>query len=173
MFGGAMSNTFDLSVRHTTYGLLKTSDFPLEVGAKVTSVSTNTLSPFGGTRLIINGQNFGNELTDNPVQISYNGGVGSTDCLLESSSPSQIICRVATGIDKSEVESATLVVFLKTSEEAECDSSTTCKMIFANNLPTLETAEVVFTDLKHKLRVTGTGFTGSSDSTLLTIEDRP
>jgi len=41
-----------------------------------------TGSIYGGTVITITGTNFGTQKTDNPVQISYNGGVGSTNCFV-------------------------------------------------------------------------------------------
>ena len=123
MFGGAYSGLFDLEVYHKTFGKIKSSAFTLDVSSEVTAVSINEISPYGGTLITITGTNFGDEFTDNPVQISYNGGVGSTDCFLQSTSATEIVCRVDDSIDKSEnTDPATLVVFLKTSEEAVCDS---------------------------------------------------
>jgi hypothetical protein len=40
--------------------------------------------------LTITGTNFGSEFTDNPVQISTLGGVGSVDCYLQSISETEI-----------------------------------------------------------------------------------
>jgi hypothetical protein len=54
----------------------------LNVGSTVTAVSPMTGSIYGGTVLTITGTNFGSQKTDNPVQISYNGGVGSTNCFV-------------------------------------------------------------------------------------------
>ena len=84
MFGGAYSATYDVAVRHSVYGLIDCRSFPLDVSSTVTAVNINSISLYGGTRFTIQGTNFGSEFTDNPVQLSYNGGVGSTDCLLES-----------------------------------------------------------------------------------------
>lgn len=101
MFGGAHSGKFDISIRHKQLGLLSTEGMTLDVSASVTSVTPNTGSIYGGTLLTIQGTNFGKEITDNPVQISYTGGVGSTDCLLESTSATEIKCRIdiSTGED--------------------------------------------------------------------------
>jgi hypothetical protein len=82
MFGGAESGTFFFTIRHATFGLIGTEGLNLIVGSTVTSVSPVTASIYGGTVLTITGTNFGTTKTDNPVQISYNGGVGSTDCFV-------------------------------------------------------------------------------------------
>mmetsp|Transcript_20884 Transcript_20884/g.32248 ORF Transcript_20884/g.32248 Transcript_20884/m.32248 type:complete len:176 (+) Transcript_20884:3283-3810(+) len=173
MFGGAQSGQFNLAVRHSTYGLVDCSATVFDVSSEVTAVSINEISPFGGTLITITGTNFGSEATDNPVQISYNGGVGSTDCYVKEISATTIKCRVDTGISKEAGTVATLVVFLKTSEEAKCDSSTTCKITFASTNPTVTSIEPYWdtTDKINKIRVSGTGFTGSTSDVQLTVSD--
>jgi hypothetical protein len=94
MFGGAYSGVYDVSIRHSRFGLLKTTGLTLTVGSTVTSVSPKVASIYGGTVITIQGTNFGYEATDNPVQISYNGGVDSTDCFVLTSSPTKITCRI-------------------------------------------------------------------------------
>jgi IPT/TIG domain len=94
MFGGALSGNYDVSIRHANFGLLKTTGLILNVGATVTSISPLTGSIYGGTTLTITGTNFGSLTTDNPIQISYNGGVGSTDCFVKSSTPTLIKCMI-------------------------------------------------------------------------------
>jgi hypothetical protein len=86
-------------------------------------VTPKTGSINGGTVLTIIGENFGTVITDNPVQISYNGGVGSTNCYVLTTEATKITCRVDDTIKKDAGESGTVIVFLKTSEEAVCDSS--------------------------------------------------
>lgn len=65
-FGGAESGSFLISVRHTDYGLIK-SDLILDVNSYVTSISPSTGSMYGGTLITIQGTNFGDVYTDNPV----------------------------------------------------------------------------------------------------------
>jgi len=83
MFGGAWSGLYQLSLRHKEFGLLETVGITLTVGSNVTAVSPNTGSIYGGTLITITGNNFGSEFTDNPVQISTLGAVGSVDCYLQ------------------------------------------------------------------------------------------
>lgn len=94
MFGGAWSGLYQISIRHKEFGLLDTSGLIFTVGSNVTSYSPMTGSNLGGTLLTITGTNFGSEFTDNPVQISTLGGVGSVDCYLQSISETQIKCRL-------------------------------------------------------------------------------
>ena len=86
MFGGAHSDLYDVSIRHKQFGLVKTVNLVLDVGSTVTSVSPMSGSIYGGTLLTITGTNFGTQKTDNPVQISYNGGVGATPCYVQTTS---------------------------------------------------------------------------------------
>ena len=75
--------------------------------------------------LTITGTNFGSEFTDNPVQISTLGGVGSVDCYLKSINQTNIVCR----LDKTNQDpgkTGKMLVFLKTSEEAVCVPNDTC-----------------------------------------------
>jgi len=71
----------------------------LDVSASVTSYTPMSGSIYGGTLLTITGTNFGNEITDNPVQISSNGGINSKDCFVQSTSATEIKCRVETGLN--------------------------------------------------------------------------
>jgi hypothetical protein len=75
-FGGAWSGDFSIDIRHlshnggSSYGLIDTSGLVFKVGAWVETVEPQSGSRFGGTLVTINGQNFGHEITDNPVAIS-------------------------------------------------------------------------------------------------------
>ena len=82
MFGGAYSGAMQVSIRHREYGLLDTTGMILDVSASVKSYSPKVGSIYGGSLLTIEGGPFGTVKTDNPVQLSYNGGVGSTDCFV-------------------------------------------------------------------------------------------
>lgn len=78
-----------------------------------------TGSIYGGTLLTINGENFGDVYTDNPVQISTNGGVDSIDCFVQTTNSTMITCRIDDDIVPREAaQEGEMVVFLKTSEEA-------------------------------------------------------
>ena len=88
----------------------------------MTNVTPKIGSIYGGTELTITGTNFGNVYTDNPVSIVYNGAVGATSCLVQQTSATEIKCRVDDTIDRTAEASTlgTVVVFLRTSEEAPC-----------------------------------------------------
>jgi hypothetical protein len=57
-----------------------------------------------------------------------------------------------------------MVVFLKTSEEATCDS-TTCAWVYTSTLPVIENVTTSFDNstLAWTVKVTGTGFTGTTN----------
>lgn len=123
-FGGAESSNFILSVRHSTYGLLKAYERILDVGGYVTGISPVSGSMYGGTLITISGRNFGDVYTDNPVQISLSGGIGNINCYVETTMATEITCRIDS--DTTNVtagQSGDVVVFLKTSEEATCEGT--------------------------------------------------
>jgi hypothetical protein len=114
--------------------------------------------------LTITGRNFGDEITDNPVQLSSNGGIDSIDCYVQSTSSTEIKCRVDDNIvARSDNLAAAMVVFLKTSEEATCDSSV-CAWTYTASLPVIENVTTSFDNstLAWTVNVTGTGLTGTT-----------
>ena len=123
MFGGAYSGNYLVHVRHAQDGLISTAGTPFVVGSTVTSVSPMTGSIYGGTILTITGTNFGTVATDNPVQIVYNGALGATPCFVQTTSTTQITCKVDDTITKENGNAGEVVVYLKTSEEAECPAT--------------------------------------------------
>ena len=126
IFGGASSGKYQISIRHKTYGLIGTENLILDVGAYVTEFSPMTGSIYGGTLLTISGNNFGNVNTDNPVQISSNGGIESIDCFVQETSENEIKCRIDVGLFWPGIIEDYMVVFLKTSEEAVCEPKEKC-----------------------------------------------
>jgi len=159
------------TVRHNVVGRIDTLLFPLDVRAEVESLNIKEISPYGGTLIRVTGRNFSPEQADNSVEIRYNGGVGRANCFVESASPLEIECRVQTGINREAGSLATLVVFLKGREEADCDRDV-CRIAFSKTMPTVTEIEGYFdkSDLKQKLRVIGTDFTGTLQTTLLEVE---
>lgn len=136
MFGGAWSGDYEINIRHKAFGLLNTQGLNFTVGSNVTDYTPKVGSIYGGTLLTITGTNFGTELTDNPVQISTLGGVGSIDCFLQSIiNNTQITCRLDAA-NKTE-EEGKMIVFLKTSEEATCVPNDTCGWNYTADIPTV------------------------------------
>jgi hypothetical protein len=136
MFGGAWSGDYQINIRHSAFGLLNTQGLNFTVGSNVTDYTPKTGSIYGGTLLTITGTNFGSEFTDNPVQISTLGGVGSIDCFLQSISETQITCRLDAA-NKTHGEEGKMIVFLKTSEEATCVPNDTCAWTYSSAIPTV------------------------------------
>jgi hypothetical protein len=161
-------------MRHSTLGLIDTSDLLFVVHTNVTSFEPQTGSLYGGTLVTITGSNFGTVPTDNPVQLSTWGGVHSIDCYVETIEATQITCRVddtdhdGTALEKDPSTEATLIVFLGTSEEAFCmfdtdgDDETAPSCTYTYDYPSahLLTRQLVFDNeaLQWQLIVTGYGF---------------
>jgi hypothetical protein len=173
MFGGAWSGQYKISIRQNNYGLLDTDTNKVEltVESTVSSVSPQTGSIYGGTLLTIKGTNFGKEFTDNPVQISTLGAVGSVDCFLQKISTTEIQCRLDTTTQEDK-KKGEVVVFLKTSEEAKCDPKTKCAWTYTSTIP--EVTEIAAkwddTDLEWTVEVIGKGFSGTKDTTELFVD---
>ena len=142
MFGGAYSGTYQIAIRHSEYGLVGTDNLLLDVSASVTEYYPMTGSIYGGTLLTITGNNFGNTYTDNPVQISNNGGIGSVDCFVQETSDNEIKCRLDVGIEKVGGIEDTMIVFLKTSEEAVCEPKENCVFTWNSFIPEIQEASL-------------------------------
>lgn len=144
MFGGAYSGEFQLAIRHSQYGLVDTEGMILAVTSTVSSYSPTTGSIYGGTLLTIQGENFGNYKTDNPVQLSFSDGLSrSWHCYVQTTGQNEITCRVSRDAfdPRIEADAATMIVFLKTSEEARCEE---CGFTFTAVLPTVESYAAEF-----------------------------
>ena len=103
----------------------------------VTDFQPRSGSVNGGTLITITGYNFSTDILDNPVRMGY------TDCIVESSSNTEIKCRTLPrmeGVPGTE----DIIVFLKTSEEAECTVNP-CKYTWLDTgLPRLTNATTAF-----------------------------
>ena len=80
-FNGAVSGSYHVSVTSKINGKLSSSQLELNVGSKVTSISPKQGSRYGGTLMTITGENFGYQVTDNPVKI------GDEYCYVLTSTP--------------------------------------------------------------------------------------
>lgn len=110
-FPGAESGSYHVQLSSTQVGRIYQDPLALEVIGKITSFSPQSGSALGGTLVTIDGVNFSDNPLDNPVK------VGDNYCLVETTSASQITCRISeTGV--STTSNAELLVFLRTSEEA-------------------------------------------------------
>lgn len=144
MFGGAFSGIYSIQIRHKNFGLLDTQHLTFTVKSEITSYSPTIGSIYGGTLLTITGTNFDpKDKLNNPVQISRNGAIGSKNCFVETTSETEITCRIeelkdSDKIDLSLEQEWKTLVFLKTSEEAACVNPL-CKYTFTDDIPTITT----------------------------------
>jgi hypothetical protein len=166
LFGGAPSGMYTVNIRHSTDGLIDAPSALFEVGASVTSVSPKTGSIFGGTVLTITGTNFGTVYTDNPVSIVYNGAVGATSCFVQTTSATQITCKVDDTIDRTNLTSTpgTVVVFLRTSEEAPCGTGICDNYVYTSSVPNITSAATQYDSATNtwELKIEGTQMDSSA-----------
>ena len=136
-FGGSESGVYDITVRSLSYGRFDSTGVTLTLVGRVTSISPNRGSIYGGTLITINGYQFSYEKTDNPVRVGY------SDCLVEYTSPTQIQCRTTASLNNKD-KTEDLVVFLKTYEEAKCDG-TICSFTWVQStLPNITNQTVAY-----------------------------
>lgn len=98
--------------------------------------------------------------------------MGYTDCLVESSSNNEIKCRTLARME-GVAGTEDIIVFLKTSEEAECTVNP-CKYTWVDTgLPILTSATTAFdyTLNDYVLTLSGSNFGTSSLGTLVMIDD--
>lgn len=112
--------------------------------------------------------------TDNPVQISTLGGVGSIDCYLTEIQATQIKCRLDK-TNKTDATSAKVITFLKTSEEAVCVPNDACNWVYVAAVPEVQHMYTEWDDANKywTVIVNGTGFTGTPATTELIVAGRP
>lgn len=172
MFGGAYSGTYSVQIRHNQFGLLDTSGLTFTIGSDVTSFSPNIGSIYGGQLITIDGTNWSTDKRDNPVSIVFNGALGASQCNVVTTSATQITCRIedfAVGSEKTNNKEGKLVVFLKTSEEAQCQMTNNCKYIFTDSVPQV-TAMIPEWDAASNawtIKLTGTAFSGTTQTSEL------
>ena len=133
----------------------------------VTSFYPNQGSLNGGTLITINGYNFSNgAITDNPVRVGY------TDCLVQSTSNTQITCLTLPRIQGVEA-TEDLIVFLRTFEEAVFEVSPRTFTWIGTGLPTLTSYSTYFDSTLEDwvLALTGYGFGTSTTGVELYIDD--
>jgi hypothetical protein len=91
-------------------------------------------------------------------------------CNVLSTSATEIKCRIDPTISLENGYTAKLLVFLKTSEEANCTAAN-CDITFTNNVPMINAFNKQFNEntLVWEITATGTGFPGTKDTTELYI----
>jgi len=130
-----------------------------------------TGSIYGGTMLTIKGANFGKLPTDNPVSLVYAPGQGrATSCFVKETSATEIKCRVDTAnMAKAAGDKGTMVVFLKTSEEAKC-TKPACEWTFTDTLPDVKTFEPQWDEAGGNWDIKMTGLDFPTDTAAVTLE---
>jgi hypothetical protein len=173
LFGGAWSGLYKISIRHRQFGLIDNVGLIFTVGSNVTDVSPNTGSRYGGSLITITGNNFGTVPTDNPVQMSTNGGVGSINCFVKTINETQITCRIGE-TNQTDGKKAEAVTFLKLSEEAKCVPDSVCDWEYKTPSATLSTVDSAYNtaDGEWQVTITGTGFNGTCAETEFTVYGR-
>jgi len=175
-YGGAYSGEYKLCVSD--------GEGPLEIQAGVTftaQIQVSAFSPasgskYGGSLVTIDGWEFSDLVSDNPVKIGYQviGGINHY-CYVLSTSSAQIKCRMATDFDRGHGESE-LIVFASTSEEASFADGVYKFFYFTNDdaLPSLTGLSTDFdtTTNKYSLTFSGSGFTtkNSPPNTIDTVD---
>jgi len=135
--------------------------------AYITSISPLTGSVLGGTLVTITGENFSDVKTDNPVL------VGDLLCEVESTSSTQIVCRIekrdVTIVKEDEIIAQTpfngeVDVFLKVAESADCRAES-CTFVYIEPPNSITKVSVTFdfTLGTHIVSVEGEGFDQLSD----------
>jgi hypothetical protein len=174
MFGGAYSGTYSVQIRHKTFGLIDTSLLTFNVGSEVTAFSPAVGSIYGGQLITITGTNWDTDPRNNPVSITFNGALGSSTCYVQTSAAAEITCRLqefAVGQEKANNLEGKLIVFLKTSEEATCGATGSCKYTFSSTVPTVTTVEPEWNAASNSwtIKIKGTAFTGDASTSALTV----
>lgn len=111
-FPGADSGMYNIMLIGEGVGRIDKDPLELTVGSQVTGISPVQGSVLGGTLVTIDGINFSDDKYDNPVK------VGNNWCLVQTTSVSQITCRVMETFT-DETSTDLVLTFLRTSEEAE------------------------------------------------------
>jgi len=162
-FGGSESGLYDVFVRAKSYGRFDSSGVTLRTIGVVTSFSPNQGSLFGGTLITVTGYNFSTDIQDNPIRIGY------TDCLVESSTNTQIICRTTPRVQET-VGTDDFIVLLKTYEEAVCQVNP-CTFTWVNTAALTTYSAAFDTTLNdYVLTLTGTSFGASLTNTKVIID---
>jgi hypothetical protein len=117
-FKGAPKGDYKVFITSSKKGRLDAENLSITTDVTVTGISPTTGSALGGTVVTITGTNFSTKKTDNPVQI------GDADCIIQSTSESQIICQIEKrpiiSFDTYQSKEVPVSVYLRLSDEASC-----------------------------------------------------
>lgn len=95
------------------------------------------------------------------------------DCFLQSIKIDEIICRLGV-TNKTAGLSGKAIVFLKTSEEADCTASNNCQFNYTDSIPEVTGISTVWDETNQywTVVVVGTDFSGSAATTELSVNGR-
>ena len=164
-YGCAESGTYKVIVSSKSFGNFDTTGITVTTQGKVTDFTPKQGSIHGGTLVTILGSHFSTVKTDNPVRIGY------TDCLVESTTPTEIQCRTLPkeGIVPGPEQ---LVVFLRTFEEAVCAEASDCMFTWVDTAKvTSFSADWVEAIESYVLSYTGTGLRATVANTEVYIDE--
>lgn len=152
-FPGAPSGEYQFKLEHATRGRLDSSALAITTESIVTSVSANSGSSLGGQLLTISGVNFSNDKYDNPVQVDgYN-------CYVQTTSETEITCRIDETANDSPAPTGLVIVFLSTSEEAQSAIDNAWTWATPSGTVTGMSSAFDASLNKEVVTVTGSGFT--------------
>jgi len=151
-FPGAESGIYYIALEGKGVGRIDQTPLKLTVEGRVTGVSPLTGSYLGGTLITIDGVNFSTNKLDNPVK------AGNYWCLVQTTKVDQITCRVSE-TKATKTSTGKVSTFLRTSEEAVADISTTYEFSTPAATVTGLTAAYDGATKTQVLTLAGSGFT--------------
>ena len=168
-FRGSPSGDYRVLLSDGTRGRLDTENLNIKTEAYITAVSPSSGSALGGTLVTITGENFSNDASDNAVMI------GDALCLVETSAPQQIVCRIAHRTVTDDFSTlypanAPVSVFLRLGETAKCPSG--CTFTFEEPAGTVDSFMDTYdsTLMKSVVTVEGSGFGVSETGVKMTVD---
>ena len=162
-FPGADSGMYFIFLVGNGVGRIDKTPLELTVTGAVNSISHSSGSYLGGTLITIGGINFSDDPLDNPVR------VGDNWCLVQTSTPTEITCRVMETFAE-ETSTALVLTFLRTSEEAVNNVDNTYE--FATPVATVTSLTSAFDEASNTevLTLEGSGFGEDTDAVELYID---
>lgn len=122
-FNGAPSGDYNIVMTHTLAGRF-VSTTPLKVFAAIHSLSTQSVSRFGGAQVRLTGVNLSPNVLDNPVNM------GKQKMTLTSSSETEITLRIPS-CNRRNGKTLEFITFARTSEEIPCHGN--CHVTFSDS----------------------------------------
>ena len=115
--------------------------------------------------MTIDGVNFSDDPYDNPVQVD------GYDCFVQTTSATQITCRIDETANDSPISTGLIVVFLATSEEAQKDIDLTWTWATPMGTVTSMTSAFDANLNKEVVTLTGSGFSTDAANISLYIDN--